>query len=300
MTITYSAKTIDAISKMTIAVDAAEQARLEGRAYAGKGELLDTAKTAVNDANKAITEDAITAFCEIAKRDRAEFIAAYFKDWTVDGYKVVQEDAVNGSTIHTDAKTLRIPFSSIDAQMPVKIASNGAWRNYLQIYGDNIFQFIADNGKNESALSAKTPLSEYLMKKRKEQGGDWMKHSHSALVQQLNDLVKMVFPAELQPTFRMVSVDQKVITASIAKAKSIEANGAATLQLAKINTLENILFTEIYTRMNNLAVNLETGLDNKKNTNKNAPKAGDAKGGDVKGGKPVPTESEPAQEEAVA
>lgn len=300
MTITYSAKTIDAIAKMATAVDAAEQARLEGRAYAGKGELLDTAKAAVTDANKAIMEDAITAFCDIAKRDRAEFIAAYFKDWTVDGYKVVQDDAADGSTIHTDAKTLRVPFSSIDAQMPTKIASDGAWRKYMQIYGDNVFQFIADNGKDEHALSAKTPLSADLMERRKKLGGHWLKHSHSALVQQLNDIIKAVFPAELQPEFRMVSVDQKVITASIAKAKRIDANGAATLQLANLNTLESILFTEIYTRMNNLAINLETGLEDKKKANKAEPKSDEAKGGDVKDGNPVPAEVEPAKEEAVA
>lgn len=118
-----------------------------------------------------------------------------------------------------------------------------------------------------------------------------VKHSHSALVQQLNDLVKMVFPEELQPTFHMVSVDQKVITASISKAKRIDGNEAATLQLANVKTLESILFTEIYTRMNNLAVNLETGLEEKKHADKNAPKAGDAKGGDVKDGN-AKTESE--------
>lgn len=295
MIITYSAKTLDAIEKMTVAVNAVEQARLEGKAYAGKGELLDTAKAAVNDANKAITEDALQAFREIAKRDRAEFIATYFKDWTVDGYKVMQDDADDGSTIHTDAKTLRIPFSAIDAQMQTKIASEGAWRKYLQIYGDNVFQYLADNGKDEHALSAKTPLSADLTARRKKLGGHWMKHSHSALVQQLNDLVKFVFPEELQPTFRMVSVDQKVVTASIAKAKRIDTNGAATLQLANVNTLESILFTEIFTRMNNLAINLETGLQDKKNADKSAPKSDDGKGGDVKDGNPVPT-AEPAKE----
>ena len=43
--------------------------------------------------------------------------------------------------------------------------------------------------------------------------------------------------------------------------------------------------------MNNLAINLETGLEEKKHADKNAPKAGDAKGGDVKDGN-AKTESE--------
>ena len=43
--------------------------------------------------------------------------------------------------------------------------------------------------------------------------------------------------------------------------------------------------------MNNLCINLETGLEEKKHADKKAPKAGDAKGGDVKdGSKPVPAE----------
>lgn len=158
----------------------------------------------------------------------------------------------------------------------------------MQIYGDNVFAYIADNGKKEHALSVKTALSPALLERRKKAGGDWLKHSHSALVQQLNMLVKMVFPEELQPKFNMVTVDQKVVTASIAKAKRIDGNEAATLQLANIKTLEAILFTEIYTRMNNLAVNLETGLEEKKHADKKAPKAGDAKGGDVKDGNPKP------------
>lgn len=291
MKITYSTKTTDAIKAMQTAIDAAEEARSNGLAYAGKGELLDKAKEAVKDANKAIIEDGIKHFCTIAEQDKAAFITAYFKDWTVDGYKVVQDDADDGGVIHTDTKTLRVPFSAIDNVSKVKLTSNGAWRKYMQIYGDNVFAFIADNGKDEHALSVKTALSPELLEKRKALGGNWLKHSHSALVQQLNDLVKMVFPEELQPTFHMVSVDQKVITASISKAKRIDGNEAATLQLANVKTLESILFTEIFTRMNNLAVNLETGLEEKKHADKNAPKAGDAKGGDVKDGN-AKTESE--------
>ena len=294
MTINYSDKTKAAIQAMHNAVDAAEQARIAGKAYAGKGELLDTAKEACNDANKAIITDAIGHFITIVERSKAEFIAAYFKDWTVDGFKIVQDSPDDGSTIHTDGKTLRVAYSAIDtaaASKNIKLASNGAWRQYMQIYGDNVFAYIADNGKGEHALSAKTALSSALLERRKKAGGDWLKHSHSALVQQLNNLCKMVFPEELQPEFNMVSVDQKVVTASIAKAKRIDGNEAATLQLANVKTLESILFTEIYTRMNNLCINLETGLEEKKHADKKAPKAGDAKGGDVKdGSKPVPAE----------
>ena len=61
MKITYSTKTNEAIKAMQTAIDAAEEARSNGLAYAGKGELLDKAKEAVKDANKAIIEDGIKA-----------------------------------------------------------------------------------------------------------------------------------------------------------------------------------------------------------------------------------------------
>lgn len=290
----YSEKTLTAIKTMQSAVWEAESARKEGLPYAGKGELLETANKAAIDANKAIMADAIAHFRAIATESKAAFIAAYFKDWTVDGYKVVQDTPEDGAAIHTDNKTLRVAYSAIDsmdASFKTPIASDGAWRSYLQIYGDNVFQYIADNSKGESALSAKTALPSHLIEKRKAKGGCWAKHSHSALVEQLNDLCKMIFPADFQPEFHMVSVDQKVITASISNAKRLTENGAATLQLAKVNTLENILFTEIYTRMNNLAINLETGLKEHKTKTTAAPVADEGKGGDVQdGSKPVPAD----------
>ena len=61
--------------------------------------------------------------------------------------------------------------------------------------------------------------------------------------------------------------------------------------------MESILFTEIYTRMNNLAVNLETGLKEKQDKKTGAPKSDEAKGGDVSDGtaanegKPVPADT---------
>lgn len=294
MTITYSEKTKEAIKTMHNAIETAEQARLAGKAYAGKGELLDTAKDAVKAANKAIISDGVQHFVAIIAESRERFITDYFKDWTVDGFAVVQDAADNGGAIHSDGRELRIPYSAIDAACKDKVAANGAWRKYLQIYGDNVFAFIADNDKGEHAASAKTALPAELVRKRKERGGCWLKHSHSALVQQLNDLVGMVFPEDVQPTFHMVSVDQKVITAAITKGKRTAGNEAATLQMANLNTLENILFTEIYTRMNNLAVNLDTGLKEKPSADKQQPKSGEAKGGDIdnavpsEAGKPVP------------
>lgn len=290
MTITYSTTTIGAIKAMTTAIAAAEQARKAGKAYAGKGELLDIAKDKVNDANKSIMQDAIGYFCDLIQKDLPAFVSAYWQDWTVDGYKVVQDDADNGGEIHSDAKTLRIPYSAIDAASKVRITSNGAWRKYLQIYGDNVMAFIADNDKGEKALSVKTALPSELVEKRKEISESkkhWSKHSHSALVLQLNDLAEMVFPQDLKPDFHMVSVDQKVITASLAKGKKQDGMGAATLQMANLKTLEAILFTEIYTRMNNLAINLETGLKEKEQAKKGEPKSAEAKGGDVSAPKAV-------------
>ena len=157
--------------------------------------------------------------------------------------------------------------------------------------------FIADNDKGEKALSVKTGLPSELVAKRKEIVANgkthWGKHSHSALVKQLNDRAEMVFPAGLKPDFHMVSVDQKVVTACLTKGKKIDGMGATTLQMANLNTLESILFTEIYTRMNNLAINLETGLKEKEQAKKGEPKSAEAVGGDVSGesGKETPKET---------
>lgn len=297
MTIEYKPTTIEAIKAMTDAITATEQARKDGKPYAGKGELLDIAKDKVNEANKAIVKDAIGVFIGLIDSGLAEFVNAYWKDWTVDGFKVVQDSPEDGGEIHSEAKTLRIPYSAIDSASKVKITSNGAWRKYLQIYGDNCMAYIADNDKGEKALSVKTGLPSELVAKRKEIVANgkthWGKHSHSALVKQLNDLAEMVFPEGLKPDFHMVSVDQKVVTACLTKGKKIDGMGATTLQMANLNTLESILFTEIYTRMNNLAINLETGLKEKEQAKKGEPKSAEAVGGDVSGesGKETPKET---------
>lgn len=297
MTIEYKPTTIEAIKAMTDAITATEQARKDGKPYAGKGELLDIAKDKVNDANKAIVKDAIGVFVGLIDSGLAEFVNAYWQDWTVDGFKVVQDSPEDGGEIHSEAKTLRIPYSAIDSASKVKITSNGAWRKYLQIYGDNCMAYIADNDKGEKALSVKTGLPSELVAKRKEIVANgkthWGKHSHSALVKQLNDLAEMVFPEGLKPDFHMVSVDQKVVTACLTKGKKMDGMGATTLQMANLNTLESILFTEIYTRMNNLAINLETGLKEKEQAQKGEPKSAEAVGGDVSGesGKETPKET---------
>lgn len=297
MTIEYKPTTIEAIKAMTDAITATEQARKDGKPYAGKGELLDIAKDKVNEANKAIVKDAIGVFVGLIDSGLAEFVNAYWQDWTVGGFKVVQDSPEDGGEIHSEAKTLRIPYSAIDSASKVKITSNGAWRKYLQIYGDNCMAYIADNDKGEKALSVKTGLPSELVAKRKEIVANgkthWGKHSHSALVKQLNDLAEMVFPEGLKPDFHMVSVDQKVVTACLTKGKKMDGMGATTLQMANLNTLESILFTEIYTRMNNLAINLETGLKEKEQAKKGEPKSAEAVGGDVSGasGKETPKET---------
>lgn len=297
MTIEYKPTTIEAIKAMTDAITATEQARKDGKPYAGKGELLDIAKDKVNEANKAIVKDAIGVFVCLIDSGLAEFVNAYWKDWTVDGFKVVQDSPEDGGEIHSEAKILRIPYSAIDSASKVKITSNGAWRKYLQIYGDNCMAYIADNDKGEKALSVKTGLPSELVAKRKDIVANgkthWGKHSHSALVKQLNDLAEMVFPEGLKPDFHMVSVDQKVVTACLTKGKKMDGMGATTLQMANLNTLESILFTEIYTRMNNLAINLETGLKEKEQAKKGEPKSAEAVGGDVSGesGKETPKET---------
>ena len=297
MTIEYKSATIEAIKAMTDAITATEQARKDGKPYAGKGELLDIAKDKVNEANKAIVKDAIGVFVGLIDSGLAEFVNAYWQDWTVDGFKVVQDSPEDGGEIHSEAKTLRIPYSAIDSASKVKITSNGAWRKYLQIYGDNCMAYIADNDKGEKALSVKTGLPSELVAKRNEIVANgkthWGKHSHSALVKQLNDLAEMVFPEGLKPDFHMVSVDQKVVTACLTKGKKMDGMGATTLQMANLNTLESILFTEIYTRMNNLAINLETGLKEKEQAKKGEPKSAEAVGGDVSGesGKETPKET---------
>lgn len=300
-TITYSQETSDAIQAMHDAINRTEAARLEGKPYAGKGELLDLAKEAVKTANNAIIKDAVTYFQDMAKEDMAKFVAAYWNDWTVDGYAVVQDAADQGGEIHSEGRTMRIPYSSIDTMAnKLKLSSNAAWRKYLAIYADNCMAWIAENDKGEKALSVKNALPFELVQKRKELGGAWEKHSHAALVAQLNDITKMIFPEGMKPDFYMVSVDQKAVTAQLAKGKKQEANGATTLQMANLATLERILFFQVYTRMNNLAINLETGLKEKKNADKAQPKKGEAKGGDVSAPKGDVSAPKAAKEDTAA
>ena len=294
MTINYSAKTIETIKTMHDAVNAAENARKAGLAYAGKGELLDTAKAAVKAANEAITRDAVDAFCGVIKtQGTAAFIRAYFADWTADGFRVVQDSPDDGAAIHTDNSTLRVTYSAIDGVCGVQIASNPEWKKYLQIYADNCLAHIGDSEEGEAAvITNKTALPSDLVGTRDravERGAThWGKHSHSALVQQLNDLCKMVFPVDAQPSFHMVSADQRAITAAMVKGKRQNGMSATTLQLSNLRTMEAILFTEIYTRMNNLAINLDSGFKSKDATpDKHQPKADESKGGDIKGATPA-------------
>lgn len=286
--ITLSATTMESIEALNKAVAVAENARKEGD-LVNLPTYLKTAQKAVKTANKAITDDACADFVATFQKSPVDFVASYWNDWMINGLKL----DVSNDGIVTDDAELRVLLSDIDRSANIKLFNNGAWRSYLRIYADNIFQYIAENKKDEYAVCTKTPLPVDLIARRNKAEKHWQKHSHSALVQQLNDLVKMIFPVDVQPNFHMVSVDQNTIITSIAKAKNLNTHNAAGLQLANIVTMEKILCTQIYTRMNNLAVNLETGFKDKQVAKPNAPKADEAKA-------TAPVKSVPVAEKTVA
>lgn len=293
--ITYSAKTLEAIEAVSKAVEVAEHARKEGN-LVDLPTNLDNAKQAVKTANDAIIKDACATFVELFNADPAAFVSSYWSDWTIEGFRLKVAD----DEISAEGAYLRVLLSAIDRNAKVPMFSNGAWRSYLRIYADNIFQYIAENDKGENAVCTKTPLPADLIAKRKQAEKHWQKHSHSALVQQLNDLVKMIFPANVQPGFNMVSVDQKTITAAIAKATNLVGNNATKLQLANIVTLEKILCTQIYTRMSGLAVELDTGFKDK-SEKPNQPKKDEAKptGAAKSGAKNAPAKAAKTAEKTV-
>lgn len=294
MKIEYSAKTLAAIKAMTDAVNDTEKARREGLPYAEKGGLYDAAKAAAKAANEAIMTDALNVLADRIKADGpVSVVKAYLDDWTVDGFAVVQDSEKKGGAIHTDVKTMRISYAAMDAASRVPVASNGGWRSYMALFAANAIMNSVERQKGEEAAAvAIEGLSADLIRLRDAKGGAWLKHSRSALTVQFNELVEMILPEGFKMP-KLLSEHTGIMIAAATDWVDDVNNTAARLRLKKLDTIENRIMTTIMTRYKGLAINIETGLSGKKDSNPNTPAADEAKGGDIEvkpaaDNKPVP------------
>ena len=279
-------------------VEKCEKLRLEGKAYAGKDEQLDTCKAKARELNKAMAAEIIAAYAKQAETDAEGVVRDYLDNWFFDGFKVSQHDAENGGDVFIDETRVRIPFSAIDTASKTKLTTNGAWRKYLLIFADNCVRFNSANekgvdNKKEKAIHTKTALPTELIEKRAKLGWD-VEPSKNNLHTQLNELVAMILPESMH-TFMLKSDVRAFITAmaNLKRADSM-ANSNLNFAVAKEKALEELLFRTIYTRRNNLATNYEFAYKSK-SENKNAElNEKPAQGGVVSGETKVVSKEEPA------
>ena len=280
---TMSEKVKAAYAVLTDEVSKCEQLRIEGKAYAGKDEQLDTCKAKAKEVNKAMMTEIIQGYVDLAKSEGAVAVMRnYFENWFFTGFKVAQESAENGGEVHIADASVRVPFSAIDtASKSVKLTTNGAWRKYLVIFADNCIRFQSTNEKGENAVYTKTALPAELVEKRKKMG--WEKCSKTALHEQMNQLVAMILPEEMS-TF-MLKSDVRDFILAMTKLKNASSMSDSNINFAVSNerALETQLFRHILTRRNNLATNFEIKYGEEKKSAKGGVDTATANGGTVSG-----------------
>ena len=282
-----SAKAKSAYEDFASSIATCEQLRVDGKAYAGKDEQLDTCKAKAREVNKIMMADIIGQYVELAKENPVAVMENYFQNWYFTGYKVVQDSAEDGNSVHEDTTNVRIQFSAIDtASKTVKLTTNGAWKKYLQIFVHNCILFNASAEKGETYLAAVDTLPAELSDKRKEIG--WTAYATKAeLARQFNELVAMVMPEAMKTV--MLKSDLRAFIGAVSdlkKATSMD-NAGINFAVKNVRSLEEILFRCILTRRNNLAVKYDMGYKQDKSDK-------GAEGGAITGG-----ESEQAVEQAV-
>lgn len=292
--ITYSTTTQEAIKHLTDTVNAANDA-IKAERWTDADLFGSNLPELRDKANAAIIKDACTALIETFTTDGgAAFVEAYFSDWFTPAYKVskpVEQDDLYELTADGEQ---RILWSQIDRLAKRKIMSNGAWLSYLQIYVDNVARAKSKNATGETAVFTKTTLPQDLLERRNESDKFWKGCGSSDLCKQLDTLIRMMMPADFQPTFHMLSADQNTVADSLFKDKDIDKMDGAHKSYVKTKTAEKLILRQINVRMNNLAIDFETGFKDK-TKNQNTPKKDEAKStGLTKGNsetKPVPTET---------
>lgn len=293
MNVNYSTATQELINKLETTANAVSAAWKEGR-QTDADLLTENVKTLVKDINAAIIEDTSKAFVAIFENDGpAAFIEAYFSDWFCPKY--VTKDEENGAiNVNADGEQ-RILLSHIDKVSKKKIAAAGDWRDWLSIYVDNVARGKSKNATGENAVFTKTALPSHLVAKRDKAEKHWKMTGNSDLTRQLNDIVRMMMPADFQPDFRFLSADSVTVSDGIFRDKDVHAMDGVHKSYVKTATAEALILRQVNTRMHNLAIDFQTGFK-EKTERKNAPAKDDAKStAPVKGGKtnskPVPAEN---------
>ena len=302
---TMSEKVKALFNELAAEVAKCEELRLAGKAYAGKDEQLDTCKAKARELNKAMGKEICEAYAAMAETDPVGVVRNYFDNWFFEGYKVSQHNAENGGDVFVDVTNVRIPFSAVDSQSKKKLTNNGAWRKYIQIFADNCVRFNSMNEKSvdgktkENAVSAKDALPADLLKLRNERDGWSDCTTKNALAKQLNDLVSMILPAEMET--KMLKADCRSFLVAMADLKRSSSMTDAGINFAVKNakTLEEILFRHIMARRNNLAVKYDMGYkqENTSETGRNPELNGKpAEGGAITGEQ----DAKPAEKETPA
>lgn len=278
-TINFSQNTIDLRLELTEAVNACNKARSEGKPYAEKGGLLDTAKAKATAVNKAIIADACEELKDMAKADLTAMLASYMQDWTV--VKLSVKDGDDGISISEDSAQ-RIDFRALDNFCTnVKITSRGDWSVMLDVLVDNL---LTDWAKGEKVDKKSLPAKK--IQEREKLGENWVKdgkprYGTDDLVSQANEIVAAIFPADMR-----VAMNRKDISVLKDIAKDYKDNvGNTALEFRAVTgrKIERRFFQMIYTRMNNLAIIISDDYDRE---NGKAQPAGNgekpAEGGPVK------------------
>ena len=295
----FSQHTINLRLELTEAVNACNEARAEGKPYAEKGGLLDTAKAKAKAVNKSIIADACEELKEMAKADLTAMLHSYMQDWTVMSLSV--KDGETGVTVSED-NAQRIDFSALDKHCTnVNVANNGKWSVMLNVFVDNL---LTDWAKAEGA--AKLSLPAKMVQERAQLGELWIKdgkplHAMKNLVEQANAIIAAIFPADMR--IRLDAKDVGVLKDIAKDYKDAVGNTAVEFHAVTGRKIERRFFQLVYTRMNKLAIIISDDYD-RENGKAQPVGSGDkpAEGGPVKATKAKSaTKAKPAEKpEAVA
>lgn len=255
--VNFSQATIDLRLELTEAVKDCNDARAEGKPYAEKGGLLDTAKAKAKAVNKAIIADACEELKEMAKADLTGMLRSYMQDWTVMALSV--KDSEDGVAVSEDG-VQRIDFRALDNYCTnVKITSRGDWSVMLDVLVDNL---LTDWAKGEKVDKKSLPAKK--IQEREKLGENWVKdgkplHNIKNLTAQANEIIAAIFPAEMAVALKEKDV---FVLKDIAKDyKEAVGNTALEFRAVTGRKIERRFFQLIYTRMNNLAIIISDDYD---------------------------------------